>query len=56
MNPLKIMEEIFGLVAVLTKDRVDVLFGDIMNVVGHHQAGLPGPATTSTKDLNPPKK
>lgn len=56
MNPMKIMEEIFGLVAVMTKDRVDVLFGDIMNVVGHHQANLPGPATASAKDLTPPKK
>ena len=56
MNPMRLMEEIFGLVAVLSKDRVDVLFGDIMNVLGHHQANLPGPATTSADNLTPPKK
>jgi hypothetical protein len=56
MNPMTLMGEIFGLVAVLSKDKVDVLFNDIMNVLGHHGGGQPGPATTSADNLTPPKK
>lgn len=49
MNPMRLMETIFGLVAVLSKDQVDILFNDIMNVLSHHGAGgQPGPAPKPT--------
>lgn len=44
---MRIIEEILGLTAVLSKDRVDILFSDLMNVIGHHQANTPGMATTT---------
>lgn len=56
MHPMRIIEEILGLTAVLAKDKVDVLFQDIMNVLSHHGGGTPGPATTSADNLTPPRK